>query len=61
VVNNSISCIVITNGLNNRFLTERTLFSIIKNTDNIGWDVELILVDNSHEQNVKICMVLDPR
>ena len=53
MVNNSISCVVITNGLNNRFLTERTLFSIIKTTDNIGWDVELILVDNSPQQNIK--------
>ena len=53
MVNNSISCVVITNGLNNRFLTERTLFSIIKTTDNIGWDVELILVDNSPQQNIE--------
>jgi len=53
MVNNSISCIIVTNGLNNRFLTERTLSSIIKTTDNIGWDVELILVDNSPEQNVR--------
>ena len=53
MVNNSISCIIVTNGLNNKFLTERTLFSIIKTTNNIGWNVELILVDNSPEQNVK--------
>jgi hypothetical protein len=53
MVKNSISCVVLTNGLNNKFLTERTLSSIIKTTNNVGWDVELILVDNSPEQNVK--------
>ena len=44
---------ILTNGLNNKFLTERTLASIIKTTDNTGWNVELILVDNSPEQNVE--------
>jgi|TARA_R110000822_G_scaffold176556_1_gene316137 hypothetical protein len=53
MVKNSISCVILTNGLNNKFLTERTLSSIIKTTDNTGWDVELILVDNSPEQNVE--------
>tara|TARA_R110000824_G_scaffold111850_4_gene260611 strand:- start:1738 stop:2775 length:1038 start_codon:yes stop_codon:yes gene_type:complete len=53
MVNNSISCIVITNGLNNKFLTERTLSSIIRTTTHIKWDVELIVVDNSPGQNVK--------
>lgn len=53
VTNKSISCIVITNGLNNRFLKDRTLSSILNTTDKIGWDVEIILVDNSPEQNVK--------
>jgi glycosyltransferase involved in cell wall biosynthesis len=54
VVNNkSISCIVITNGLTNRFLIERTLSSILTTTDKIDWDVEIIVVDNSLKQNVK--------
>jgi len=57
MLNNSISCVVVTNGLNNKFLTERTLFSIIKTTDNIGWDVELILVDNSPGQNIKDILI----
>ena len=53
MVNNSISCVVITNGLNNKFLTERTLSSIMSTTDHIGWQIELIVVDNSPDQNVK--------
>jgi|TARA_R110000824_G_scaffold73868_6_gene188072 glycosyltransferase involved in cell wall biosynthesis len=57
MVNNGISCIVITNGLNNKFLTKRTLTSILKTTDNIRWEVELILVDNSPGQNVKDILI----
>lgn len=57
VVNKSISCIVITNGLNNRFLKERTLASILTTTDTIGWDVEIIVVDNSPKQDVKTQIV----
>ena len=53
MVGNSISCIVITNGLNNKFLTERTLSSIMSTTNHIGWQIELIVVDNSPNQNVK--------
>lgn len=57
VRNKSISCIVITNGLNNIFLKERTLFSILNTTNTIGWDVEIIVVDNSPEQNIKTILI----
>ena len=57
VTNKSISCVVITNGLNNRFLIERTLSSILTTTDTIGWDVEIIVVDNSPEQNIKTILI----
>jgi len=57
MVNNGISCIIVTNGLNNKFLVERTLSSIMKTTDNIRWVVEIILVDNSPGQNVKDILI----
>ena len=48
----SISCIIITPGLNNRFVCEKTIPSIVKTTEHlIQWDVEIIVVDNSFEQN----------
>ena len=53
MVSNSISCIIITNGLNNRFLIERTISSIKKTTNHLDWMVEFIVVDNSVEQKVK--------
>ena len=50
--NRSISCIIITPGLNNRFVCERTIPSIVSTTEHlIDWDVEIIVVDNSDEQN----------
>ena len=57
MVNKSISCVIITNGLNNKFLTKRTLSSIIRTTDNIGWNIEIIVVDNSPSQNVKDILI----
>ena len=53
MVSNSISCIIITNGLNNRFLIGRTISSIKKTTNHLDWMVEFIVVDNSVEQKVK--------
>ena len=50
--NRSISCIIITPGLNNRFVCERTIPSIVNTTEHLtDWDVEIIVVDNSGEQN----------
>ena len=50
--NRSISCIIITPGLNNRFVCERTIPSIVSTTEHLtDWDVEIIVVDNSGEQN----------
>jgi glycosyltransferase involved in cell wall biosynthesis len=48
----SISCIIVTPGLNNRFVCERTIPSIIRTTEDLTqWDVEIIVVDNSVGQN----------
>jgi GT2 family glycosyltransferase len=50
--NRTISCIIITPGLNNRFVCERTIPSIVNTTEHLtDWDVEIIVVDNSVEHN----------
>tara|TARA_R110000765_G_scaffold32615_2_gene75509 strand:+ start:103 stop:1125 length:1023 start_codon:yes stop_codon:yes gene_type:complete len=48
----SISCIIITPGINNRFVCERTIPSIVMTTEHlVDWNVEIIVVDNSREHN----------
>jgi len=52
VGNRGISCIIVTPGLNNRFVCERTIPSIVNTTEHLKyWDVEIIVVDNSGEHN----------